>query len=225
MDQAAELCKATLVVQSQSCLTLCHPWTAARQPSLSFTISQSLLKLMSSESVMPSNHLVLCCPLFLLPSIFPSIRVFSNELALCIRWPQYWSFSFSIRLSNKYSELTSFKIDWFDLLAVQGTFKSLLQHHRSKASILWHYAFFMVQLSHPYITPGKTIALTIQTFVGKVFKLKIKDTSLLSVSLSPTSAAIPPWNMPLRLRECLELEERLCITWKALIISHLFRLS
>ena len=141
MDQATELCQATLVVQSQWYLTLCHPCTAAHQVSLSFTISQSLLKLMSTESVMPSNHLILCRPLLLLPSIFPSIRVFSNELALCIRWPKYWSFSFSIRLSNEYSELTSLKIDWFDLPAVQGILKSLLQHHSLK------HQFFGIELS------------------------------------------------------------------------------
>ena len=130
-------------------LLLSTPWTAARQASLSFIISWSLLKLMSAEWVMPSNHLVLCCPLLLLPSIFPSIRVFSNESALHIRWPKYWSFSFSISSSNEYSRLISFRIDWFDLLAVRGTLKSLLQHHSSKASLLQHSAFFMVQLSHP----------------------------------------------------------------------------
>ena len=126
------------------------PWTAAHQASLSITNSQSLLKLMSIESVMPSNHLILCHPLLLLPSIFPSIRVFSNEPVLCIRWPKYWSFSFSISPSSEYSRLISFRMDWLDLLAVQGTLKSLLQHHSSKASILWHSTFFMVQLSHPY---------------------------------------------------------------------------
>ena len=147
------------------------PWTAARQASLSFTISRSLLKLMPIESVMPTNHLILCHLLLLLPSVFPSIRVFSNESALHIRWPKYWSFSFSISPSNEYSGLISFKIDWFDLLAVQGTLKSLLQHHSSKASILWHSAFFMVQLSHPYMTTGKTIALTRQTFVSRVMSL------------------------------------------------------
>ena len=140
------------------------PWTAARQASLSFTISQSLLKLMSIESVIPSNHLIFCHPL-LLPSIFPSIRVFSNDSALCIRWPKYWSFSSSISPSNEYSGLISFRMDWFDLCAVQGTLKSLLQHHSSKASILWSSAFFIVQLSHPHMTTGKTIALTRQTFV------------------------------------------------------------
>ena len=120
----------------------------------------SLLKLMSIESVMPSNHLILCSPLLLLPSIFPTIRGFYNESVLRIRWPKYWSFSFSISLSNEYSRLISFRMDWFDLPAVQGTLKSLLQHHSSKASIFWHSAFFMVQLSHPYMSTGKTIALT-----------------------------------------------------------------
>ena len=156
---------------AQSCPTLCEPWTAARQASLSFTISRSLLKLMSIESMMPSNHLILCRPLLLLPSIFPSLRVFSNESALCIRWPNYWSFSFSISPSNKYSGLISFRIDWFDLLSVQGTLKSLLQHHTSKASIFQCSAFFMVQLSHLYTTTGKTVALTSWTFVCKVLSL------------------------------------------------------
>ena len=136
------------------------PWTAARQASLSITNSQSLFKLMSIESVMPSNHLILCCPLLLPPSIFPSIRVFSNESALPMRWPKYWSFSFSISPSNEYSGLISLRMDWMDLLAVQGTLKSLLQDHSSKASILQCIAFFIVQLSHPYMTTGKTIALT-----------------------------------------------------------------
>ena len=143
-------------------------WTAAHQASLSITNSQSLLKLMSTESVMPPNHLILCHPLFLLPSIFPSIRVFSKESVLSIRWPNYWSFSFSISPSNEHSGLISCRTDWLDLLAVQGTLKSLLQHHSSKASILQHSAFFMVQLSHPYMTTGKTIALTRWTFVSKV---------------------------------------------------------
>jgi len=140
---------------AKSCLTLWDPVTAARQASLSFTISQSLLKLTSIESMMPSNHLLPCHPLLLLPSIFPSIRVFSNELALHIMWPKYWSISFSISPSNEYSGLISFRMDWLDLLAVQGTLKSLLQHHSSKASILRHSAFFIVQLSHPYMTTGK----------------------------------------------------------------------
>ena len=131
----------------------------------------SLLRFMSIESMMPSNHLILCCPLLLLPSIFPSIRIFSNELAVSIRWPKYRSFSFSIHPSNEYSELLSFRIDWFDLLAVQGTLKRPLQHHNVKASILWCSAFFMVQLTHPYMTTRKTIALTIQIFVGKVMSL------------------------------------------------------
>ena len=131
------------------------PWTSAHQASLSNTNTQSLLKLMSIESVMPSNHLILCCPLLLPPSIFPSIRVFSNELVLHIRWPEYWSFSYSVSPSNEYSGLISFRMDWLDLLAVQGTLKSLLQHHSSKASVLRCSAFFIVQLSHPYMTPGK----------------------------------------------------------------------
>ena len=131
------------------------PWTVARQASLSIINSWTLLKLMSIESVMPSNHLMLCHPLLLLPSTFPSIRVFPNESALPIRWPKYWSFSFSIRPSNEYSGLIYFRTDWLDLLVVQGTLKSLLQHHSSKASILWCSAFFMVQLSHPYMTTGK----------------------------------------------------------------------
>ena len=146
------------------------PWTAACQASLPITNSWGLLKLMSIEFVMPSNHLILCHPLLLLSSIFPSIRVFSNESAFRIRWPKYWSFSFSISPSNEYSGLISFRMDWLDLLAVQGTLKRvfsnttvqkrLLQHHSSKASVLWHSAFFIVQLSHPYMTTGKTIALT-----------------------------------------------------------------
>ena len=140
-------------------------------PVLSVTNSQSLLKLMSIMSVMPSNHLILYCPLFLWPSIFPSIRIFSNESVLHIRWPKYWNFSFSISPSNEYSGLISFWMDWLDLLAGQGTLKSLLQHHSSKASILWGLAFFIVQLSHPYMTTGKTLALTRQTFVGKVMSL------------------------------------------------------
>ena len=142
------------------------PQTIACQAYLSITNSRSLLKLMSTESVMPSNHFILCCPLFLLPSIFPSIRVFSNESVLHIRQPKYWSFSFSISPSNEYSGLISFRMDWFDLLAVQGILKSLLQHHSSKASILRRSAFLIVKLSHPYMTTGKTIALTRQTSVG-----------------------------------------------------------
>ena len=159
-------------VQSLSRVSLfVTPWAAAHQASLSITNSRSLLKLMSIESVMPSNHLILCCPLLLPPSIFPSTRVFSNDSALCIRWPKYWRFSFNISPSNEHSGLISFRMDWLDLLAVQRTLKSLLQHHSSKASILWHSAFFIVQLSHPYMTTGKTIALTRLTFVGKVMSL------------------------------------------------------
>ena len=142
------------------------PWTATHLASL-LTNSQSLLKLMSMELVMPSNHLILCRPLLLPPSVFPNIRVFSNELVRHIRWPKYWSFSFSFSPSNEYSGLISFRMDWLDLLAVQGTLKSLLQHHSSKALILQRLAFFTVQFAHPYMTTGKTIALTRWTFVGK----------------------------------------------------------
>ena len=142
---------------------------AARQASLSITIFRSSLRLTSIKSVMPSSHLILCRPLLLLPSVFPSIRIFSSESVLRIRWPNYWSFSISP--SNEYSGLISFRIDWLDLLAVHGTFKSLLQHYSSEASVLWHSAFFIVQLSHQYMTTGKTIALTTWTFVGKVMSL------------------------------------------------------
>ena len=153
-----------VVVQLLNCVRLfATPWTATCQASLSFIISQSLLKLMSIESVMPSNHFILCCPLLLLPLIFPRIRDFSNESALCIRWPKYWSFSSRISPSNGYSGLISFRIDWFDILAVQGTHKSLLWHHNLKASVLWCLPFFMVQLSHPYMATRKIIALTIWT--------------------------------------------------------------
>ena len=138
---------------------------------------------MSIELVMPSNHLIFCHPLLLLPSIFPSIRVFSKDSVLCIRWPKYWSFSFNISPSDAYSGLISFRIDWLDLLAVQGTFKSLLQHHNSKASILWHSTFFIIQLSHPYMTTGKTIALTRLTFVGKVMSLLFSMLSRLLITL------------------------------------------
>ena len=150
------------------------PWTVAHQDSPFFTIFQSLLRFMSIESGMPSNHPILCHHL-LLPSIFPSIRVFSNESALPIRWPKYWSFSFSISPSNEYSRLISFRFDWFDLLAVQGILKHLLQHHKSKASIIWCSAYFMVQLSHLYMTTGKTIALTIQNFGGTVMSLLLRE--------------------------------------------------
>ena len=161
------------------------PWTAAHQASLSITNSQSLLKLMSIELVMPSNHLIHCHPLLLLPSIFPSIRVFSNESVLCSRWPKYWSFSLSISPSNEYSGLISFRMDWLDLLAVQGTLKSLLQHHSSKASVLQCLAFFVFQLSHPYSTTRKTIALTRWTFVGKVMSLLFNMLSRLVITFLP----------------------------------------
>ena len=163
----------TFISQFSSVQLLSHvrlfetPWTAAHQASLSITNSLSLLKLMSVESVMPSNHFILCLPLLFLPSIFPSIRVFSNESALRIRWPKYWSFSFNISPSNEHPGLISFRMDWLDLLAVQGTLKSLLQHYSSKASILQRSVFFIVQLSHLYMTTGKTIALTRRTFVSK----------------------------------------------------------
>ena len=170
-----------LPVQSLSCVRLfATPWTAARQASLSIANSRSLLKLMSIESVMPSSHLILCQTLLLLPSIFPSIRVFSNNSALHMRWPKYGSFSFSISPSNEHPGLISFKMDWLDLLAVQGTLKSLLQHHSTKASVLWPSDFFTVQLSHPYMTTGKTIALTRWTFVGKVMSLLLNMLSRLA---------------------------------------------
>ena len=161
------------------------PRTAARQPSLSITNSWSPPKPMSIELVMLSNHLVLCRPLLLPPSIFPSIWVFSNESALCMRWPKNWSFSFSISPSSEYSGLIFFRIDWFDLLAVQGTLKSLFQHHSSKASILWRSAFITVQLSHPYMTTGKTIALTRWIFIGKVMSLLFNMMSTLAITFLP----------------------------------------
>ena len=170
------------LVQPLSCIWLfVTPWTAARQASLSITNSWSSLRLMCIESVMLSSHLILCRPLLLLPSIPPSIRVFSSESTLCMRWPKYWSFSFSISPSNKHPGLISFRKDWLDLLAVQGTLKSLLQHHRSKAAILQCSAFFTVQLLHPYMTTGKTIALTRWTFVGKVMSLLLNMLSRLVI--------------------------------------------
>ena len=178
-------------VQLLSCVRLfVTPWTAAHQASLSITNSRSLLKLMSIEPVMPSNHLILCHPLCHLPSIFPSIRVFSKESVLHIRWSKYWSFSFSICPSNEYSGLISFRKDWLDPTAVQGTLKSLLQHHNPKASILQCSASFMVQLSHPYKTTGKTIALTIQTFVGKVISLLFNMLSMFVIILLPKSKCL-----------------------------------
>ena len=158
------------------------PWTAECQASLAIANFQNLLKLLSIESVMPSNHLILCCPLFLLPSIILSIRVFSDESALVMKWPKYWSFGFSISPSNEYSGLIFFRMDWLDLLAVQGTLKSLLQHHSSKASIIWCSAFFIVQLSHPYMTTRKTIALTRWTFVDKVMSLLFNMLSRLVIT-------------------------------------------
>ena len=170
------------------------PLTVACQASLSFTNSRSILKLMSIESAMPSNHLIPCRPLLLQPSVFPSIRVFSNESVLCIRWPKYWSFSFSIRPSNEYSGLISFRMDWLDLLAVQGTLKSLLRHHSSKASVLQHSAFFIVQLSHPYMTTGKTIALTRWTFIGKIMSLLFNMLSrLVRTFLSRSKRLLISW--------------------------------
>ena len=162
-------------------------WTAALQASLSTTNYQSLLKLTSISSVMPSNHLILCCPFLLPSSIFPSIRVFASDTVLCIRWPNYWSFSFRFSPSNEYSGLISFKIAWLDLLAVQGTLKSLLQHHSSKASILQCSPLGIVQLSHPYMTTGKTIALTRWTFVGKVMSLLFNMLSRLNIAFLPRS--------------------------------------
>ena len=170
-----------------SCSVISSSMRPHGQASLSFINSWSLLKLMSVELVMPSNHLILCRPLLLQPSIFPSIRIFSNESFLCIKWPKYWSFSFSISPSNEYSGLISFTMDWLDLLAVQGTLKSLLQHHSSKASILWCSTFFTVQLSHPYMTTGKTTALTRQTFVGKVMSLLFNMMSRLVIAFLPRS--------------------------------------
>ena len=166
-------------VELLSCVRLfVTPWTAARQASLSITNSRSLLKLVSIESVMPSNHLIFHRPLLLLPSIFPSISVFSNESTLHMRWPKYWSFSFNISPSSEHPGLISFRMDWLDLLAVQGTLKSLLQHHSAKASILLCSAFFIVQFSHPYVTTGKTITLTRQTFADKVMSQKKKKSNV-----------------------------------------------
>ena len=176
-----------------SCLVVSDsatPWTAACQASLSITSSRSLPKLMSIELVMPSNHLILCRPLLLSPSIFPSIRVFSGESVLCFRWPKYWSFSFSISPSNEYSGLISFRVDWLDLSAIQGTLKSLLQHHSSKASIFLRSAFSTVQLSHPYMITGKTIALTRWIFVGKVMSLLFNMLSRLVITFLPRSKCL-----------------------------------
>ena len=170
-------------VQSLSCIWIfVTPWTTARQASLSINNSRSLPKLMSIESMMPSNHLILCGPLLLLPSVFPNIRVFSNEPVLYIRWPKYWSFSFNVSPSNEYPGLISFRMDWLDLLAVLGTLKSLIQHHSSKASIFQCSAFLTVQLSHPYMTTGKTIVLTRRTFVNKVMSLFFNMLSCIGIN-------------------------------------------
>ena len=172
---------------AQSCPTLCDPMNCSTQGLPVHLNSRSFPKLMSIESAMPSNHLILCHPLLILPSIFPNIRVFSNESAFPIRWPKYWSFSFNISPSNEHPGLISFRMDWLDLLAVQGTLKSLLQHHSSNASILQHSAFFIVQLSHPYMITGKTITLTRWTFVDKVMSLLFNMLSRLVITFLPRS--------------------------------------
>ena len=182
-NSACKWIKIISSVQSLSRVQLfATPLTAAHHTSLSITNSQSPTKPTSIESAMPSNHLILCRPLLLLPSIFPSIRILSDESALCIRWPKYWSFSFNISPTNDHPGLISFRMDWLDLLAVQGTLKSLLQHHSSKASILWHSAFSIVQFSHPYMTTGKTIALTKWTCVGQVMSLLFNMLSRLVIT-------------------------------------------
>ena len=197
------------------------PWIAPCQASLSFTISQSLLRFMSIESVMSSNYLILSCPLLLLPLIFPTIRVFLNESALCIRWPKYWSFSFNISPSNEHSGLISFRMDWLDLLVVQGTLKCLLQHHSSKASILRCSAFFIVQLPHPYMTTGKTIALTTQTFVDKVMSLLFNMLSRLVITFLPRSK---PQTMEFKntrmgspSRGSSQSRDQICMSWVSCI--------
>ena len=192
------------------------PWTAARQASLFFTNSYSPLKLMSIESVMPSSHLILCHPLLLLTSIFPRIRVFSNDSVLHIRWPKYWTFSFSVSPSNEYSGLISFKMNWLHLLAVRGILKSHLQHHSSKASILWCSAFF-IQLSHPYMTTGNTIALTRQTFAGKVMSLPFNILSRLVIASLPRSK----WRSP----SAVILESRKIKSATVSLFPHLFAMK
>ena len=198
---SAPVCsKPVSTLQFSSVQTLSHVrlfatlWTAAHQASLSITNSQSLPKLMFVDSVMPSSHLILCHPLHLLPPIPPSIRVFSNDSALHMRWPKYWNFSFNISPFNERPGLISFRMDWLDSLQSKGLFKSLLQHHSSKASILLHSAFFIVQLSHPYMTTGKTIALTRRTFVGKVMSLLLNMVSSLVITFLPRSKPLLiPW--------------------------------
>ena len=202
------------IVQSLSHVQLfVTPWTAACQASLSITNSWSLLKLMSIELVVPSNQLILCCLLFLLPSIFPSSKVLSNESLLHIRWPKYWSFSFSIIPSIEYSGLISFRMDWLYHFAVQGILKSLLQHHSSKASVLQHSALFIVQLLHLYMTTGKTIALTRQTFVGKVMSLLFNMLSRLVIAFLPRTKRL--------LISCLQSSSAVILEPKK-IVSHCF---
>ena len=188
------------------------PWTAAGHASLSLTMSWSLPNFMSIASVMPCSHLILRCPLLLRPSIFPSIREFSNELSVRIRWPEYWRFSFSISPSSEYSGLISLKIDWFDLLAIQGTFRSLPQHHSSKALILWSSAFFMVQLSQPYVTTGKSIALTLQTFVSRVMSLLFNTLSRFVISFLPRSNCLLISWLQLPFTVILEPKKRKSVT-------------
>ena len=196
------------------------PWTAACQASLSLTNSQRSAKFISIESLMPSNHLILCHPLLLPPSIFLSIGVFSNESVLLIRWPKYWNFSFSISPSSEYSGLISFRVDWLDLLTVQGTLKSLLQQNSSKASILWCLAFFIVQLSHPYMTTGKTIALTRQTFVGKVMSQFFNMLSRLVITFLPRSKCLLiSW---LKSPPAVILEPKKIKSFTVSIVSHVF---
>ena len=208
---------------TQSCLLFETPWTAACQASLSITSSRSLLRFMSIESVMSSSHLILCHPLLLLASIFPSIRVFSNESVFHLRWPKYWSFSFSISPSNECSGLISFRMDWLDLLAVQWTLKSLLQHHSSKASILQCSAFFIVQLSHPYMTTGKTIALTRWTFAGKVMSLLFNMLSRLVITFLPGSKRLlVSW---LQSPSTVILEPRKIKSVTVSIVSHPFTMK
>ena len=208
-------------VQLLSCAQLSTTlWTAALQASLSITNSRNPHKPMSIESVMPSNHLVLCCPFLLLPSIFPSIMVFSNESAFRIRWPKYWSFSFNISPSNEHPGLISLRMDWLDLLAVQGTLKSLLQHHSSKASILRCSAFFIIQLSHPFMTTVKTIALTRQTFFGKVMSLLFNMLSRLVITfLSRSKCLLISW---LQSPSAVILEPRKIKSATVSTVSHLF---
>ena len=191
MDKEDVVPRYNVTLSSVQALRLfATPWTAARQASLVITNSRSLLRLMSTESLMPSNHLIFCRPLLLLPSIFPSIRVFSNESVLHIRWQKYWSFSFNISPSKEHPGMISFRMDWLDLLSVQGTLKSLLRHHSWKASILLRSAFFIVQLSHPYMTTGKIIAMTRWTFVDKVMSLLFNMLSRLVVTLLPRNKCL-----------------------------------